>query len=175
MIRIGRRLPVSYQRPRTSLIRMLIYRTALNKRYGSRSSSEANLTPACLPYKHQQSTRLRLIASDCLSIYRVFTPSPGMQSSTPVPALETPQSPQNRRNGKASSCEPCRLSKVRCDHRRPICSRCYTKGRQAQCIYHPAPLSRPSCRSSRWRVHTAASAETVEGQVTRSNHDTERR
>jgi hypothetical protein len=28
-----------------------------------------------------------------------------------------------RRNGKPTSCEPCRISKIRCDHA-PICGRC---------------------------------------------------
>lgn len=33
-----------------------------------------------------------------------------------------------RRNGKRISCEPCRISKVRCDHAAPVCARCQTRG-----------------------------------------------
>ncbi|KAJ5273662.1 hypothetical protein N7478_008787 [Penicillium angulare] len=48
-----------------------------------------------------------------------------------------------RRNGQLSSCEPCRRSKLRCDHKRPICGRC-TRRRlsQQQCHYHPAPMAK---------------------------------
>ncbi|KAJ5312365.1 hypothetical protein N7508_003195 [Penicillium antarcticum] len=46
-----------------------------------------------------------------------------------------------RRNGQLSSCEPCRKSKLRCDHQSPICSRCL--GRGERCFYHPAPLTQP--------------------------------
>jgi hypothetical protein len=58
------------------------------------------------------------------------------------------------------SCEPCRISKVRCDHATPTCEKCKTRGiaeqvshRQpifkrlvdnaTQCFYHPAPMTRP--------------------------------
>ncbi|KAE9363900.1 hypothetical protein N431DRAFT_550594 [Stipitochalara longipes BDJ] len=47
-----------------------------------------------------------------------------------------------RRNGQLSSCEPCRHSKLRCDHNRPICGRCVRRGLpQSRCHYHPAPMA----------------------------------
>ncbi|OKL58737.1 hypothetical protein UA08_06318 [Talaromyces atroroseus] len=46
-----------------------------------------------------------------------------------------------RRNGLPSSCEPCRKSKLRCDHATP-CGRCRRRKRPAQCIYHPAPMTK---------------------------------
>ncbi|CAI7588873.1 unnamed protein product [Penicillium viridicatum] len=46
-----------------------------------------------------------------------------------------------RRNGQLSSCEPCRTSKLRCDHVSPICGRC--ERRSLHCTYHPAPLTQP--------------------------------
>lgn len=46
-----------------------------------------------------------------------------------------------RRNGSQASCEPCRKGKVRCDHAKPICSRCRRRGTLSACWYHPAPLS----------------------------------
>ncbi|KAJ5887785.1 hypothetical protein N7495_007826 [Penicillium taxi] len=47
-----------------------------------------------------------------------------------------------RRNGKAASCEPCRLDKVRCDHALPVCTRCKHRGISSRCFYHPAPLTK---------------------------------
>ncbi|KAF1953467.1 hypothetical protein CC80DRAFT_149754 [Byssothecium circinans] len=47
-----------------------------------------------------------------------------------------------RRNGKLQSCEPCRKGKLRCDHMTPTCGRCLRRGRDAQCVYHPAPLTK---------------------------------
>jgi chromatin structure-remodeling complex subunit RSC3/30 len=44
-----------------------------------------------------------------------------------------------RRNGQLSSCEPCRTSKLRCDHTSPVCGRC--ERRDLPCTYHPAPLT----------------------------------
>ncbi|OQE41131.1 hypothetical protein PENCOP_c005G04419 [Penicillium coprophilum] len=46
-----------------------------------------------------------------------------------------------RRNGQLASCEPCRTSKLRCDHISPICGRCERRG--FHCTYHPAPLTQP--------------------------------
>ncbi|KAI0199431.1 hypothetical protein F4808DRAFT_432462 [Astrocystis sublimbata] len=47
-----------------------------------------------------------------------------------------------RRNGKLQSCEPCRKSKLRCDHVVPICSRCVKRRCEDKCLYHPNPLTR---------------------------------
>lgn len=48
-----------------------------------------------------------------------------------------------RRNGQLSACEPCRKSKLRCDHSRPICGRCARRRRtEQQCHYHPAPTAK---------------------------------
>ncbi|KAE8371329.1 putative fungal-specific transcription factor [Aspergillus bertholletiae] len=48
-----------------------------------------------------------------------------------------------RKNGKPISCEPCRVSKIRCDHQQPTCRRCDIRGLSSKCYYHPAPLTRP--------------------------------
>ncbi|GLA42418.1 hypothetical protein AnigIFM63309_010952 [Aspergillus niger] len=48
-----------------------------------------------------------------------------------------------RRNGQLSSCEPCRKSKLRCDHSAPTCNRCVRRGKADLCVYHPAPLTKP--------------------------------
>ncbi|KAJ5641720.1 hypothetical protein N7490_005720 [Penicillium lividum] len=54
-----------------------------------------------------------------------------------------------RRNGQLSSCEPCRKSKLRCDHNRPICGRCARRRlSQQQCHYHPAPMAKHSMPQS---------------------------
>ncbi|KAJ5262484.1 hypothetical protein N7524_007789 [Penicillium chrysogenum] len=54
-----------------------------------------------------------------------------------------------RRNGQLSSCEPCRKSKLRCDHQSPVCGRCLCHGQAERCFYHPAPLTQPRARASR--------------------------
>lgn len=47
-----------------------------------------------------------------------------------------------RRNGKPQSCEPCRKSKLNCDHVLPQCGRCIQRKIEYRCIYHPAPMSK---------------------------------
>lgn len=47
-----------------------------------------------------------------------------------------------RRNGKPQSCEPCRKSKLKCDHVLPKCGRCIQRKIEYRCIYHPAPMSK---------------------------------
>lgn len=54
-----------------------------------------------------------------------------------------PTPPRLRRNGQLQSCEPCRKSKLRCDHATP-CSRCSRLDRTPMCVYHPAPMARSS-------------------------------
>lgn len=49
--------------------------------------------------------------------------------------------PTKRRNGQLWSCEPCRKSKLRCDHTTPVCARCVRRNKADLCIYHPAPLT----------------------------------
>ncbi|KAF3482529.1 uncharacterized protein GIQ15_05288 [Arthroderma uncinatum] len=68
-----------------------------------------------------------------------------MQSLTPTPSsvvAPVAQVSMFRKNGKPTSCEPCRISKVRCDHITPICRRCEKRGIAAKCYYHEAPLTR---------------------------------
>ncbi|KAI0398101.1 hypothetical protein F5Y17DRAFT_464304 [Xylariaceae sp. FL0594] len=47
-----------------------------------------------------------------------------------------------RRNGKLQSCEPCRKSKLRCDHVVPTCNRCVRRKCADKCVYHPNPLTK---------------------------------
>ncbi|RAO67505.1 uncharacterized protein BHQ10_003517 [Talaromyces amestolkiae] len=57
--------------------------------------------------------------------------------------LQASQTPihKYRRNRKIPSCEPCRKSKVACNHNLP-CSRCIKRRRIDECYYHPNPLTR---------------------------------
>lgn len=50
--------------------------------------------------------------------------------------------PNRRRNHSLASCEPCRKSKIRCDHKQPVCASCRRRGRELLCSYHPAPLTK---------------------------------
>ncbi|KAF1980999.1 hypothetical protein K402DRAFT_398930 [Aulographum hederae CBS 113979] len=70
-------------------------------------------------------------------------------SSSPVEAQRV------RRNGKLEACEPCRKSKLRCDHAHPVCGRCRLRNTASRCVYHPAPLTRPRDTIHRWHVTTA--------------------
>ena len=67
-----------------------------------------------------------------------------------------------RRNGQLSSCEPCRASKLRCDHTSPVCGRCERRGLHTRCTYHPAPLSQRFVQSVKRRrfQHTTDSSNT---------------
>ncbi|KAL6709709.1 hypothetical protein ACN47E_001137 [Coniothyrium glycines] len=49
-----------------------------------------------------------------------------------------------RRNGKPRSCEPCRISKIKCDHATPTCQKCEARGLTDQCFYHPNPMTKPA-------------------------------
>ncbi|BCS05655.1 hypothetical protein ALUC_10036A [Aspergillus luchuensis] len=53
-----------------------------------------------------------------------------------------------RSNGVPSSCEPCRKSKIRCDHAVP-CGRCRRRRKPALCVYQPAPMSKHPNRTDR--------------------------
>ncbi|KAH8699248.1 putative C6 transcription factor [Talaromyces proteolyticus] len=52
------------------------------------------------------------------------------------------ESATTRRNGKPQSCEPCRKSKLRCDHTRPVCDRCTARNMVQHCFYHPSPMTK---------------------------------
>ncbi|CAI6340936.1 unnamed protein product [Periconia digitata] len=47
-----------------------------------------------------------------------------------------------RRNGKPSSCEPCRLNKTKCDHAVPKCDRCVQRGNQRERLNTSRPAKR---------------------------------
>ncbi|KAI0439921.1 hypothetical protein F4803DRAFT_529449 [Xylaria telfairii] len=69
------------------------------------------------------------------------------QTGGQIVDLRTESSPRAlngkyRRNGKLQSCEPCRKSKLRCDHVVPICSRCVKRKCGEKCVYHPNPLTK---------------------------------
>lgn len=52
-----------------------------------------------------------------------------------------------RRNGRLQACEPCRISKNRCDHVTPVCNRCMARGHSQSCVYHPAPMTKSKAAS----------------------------
>ncbi|KAJ5662675.1 hypothetical protein N7462_011601 [Penicillium macrosclerotiorum] len=72
-----------------------------------------------------------------------------------------------RRNRSLASCEPCRKSKVRCDHQKPICASCQRRGFGSECWYHPAPLTKT--RSSH---RTALPSPFRPNQITHDAHIT---
>ncbi|KAL1896100.1 hypothetical protein Sste5346_004840 [Sporothrix stenoceras] len=48
------------------------------------------------------------------------------------------------KSSRIPSCEPCRTSKLACDHGRPVCARCNRKGTPDQCVYRKDPFKRTS-------------------------------
>lgn len=71
--------------------------------------------------------------------------------------LQASQTPihKYRRNRKIPSCEPCRKSKVACNHNLP-CSRCIKRRRVDECYYHPNPLTRVGYTLSKLFIVTSA-------------------
>ncbi|KIH87273.1 c6 zinc finger domain containing protein [Sporothrix brasiliensis 5110] len=59
------------------------------------------------------------------------------------------------RSSRIPSCEPCRVSKLACDHGRPVCARCSRKGVPGQCVYRKDPFKRVN-NSSNARRSSAA-------------------
>lgn len=50
-------------------------------------------------------------------------------------------SSRTQRPPRVASCEPCRLSKLACDHRQP-CSRCVSKEIAGECMYRKNAFKR---------------------------------
>ncbi|CEJ81114.1 hypothetical protein VHEMI01260 [[Torrubiella] hemipterigena] len=82
----------------------------------------------------------------------------------------TPEGSGRRRNGMQASCERCRKKKVKCDHRRPVCSPCLRRGLESQCFYHPAPLSKKHSLAPTNRV-SKPTAPTLSGSASSSVRD----
>ncbi|KAL4974591.1 putative Zn(II)2Cys6 transcription factor [Aspergillus desertorum] len=74
-----------------------------------------------------------------------------------------------RRNGLLSSCEPCRISKVRCDHSLPVCQRCVARRRPTECVYHPCPLTK---RRQNRNLHTGNDVGNHSDRENTSRHNT---
>ncbi|KAJ5900038.1 hypothetical protein N7495_004782 [Penicillium taxi] len=70
---------------------------------------------------------------------------------------------RTRRNGQLPSCEPCRKSKLRCDHESPVCGRCIRNKRDQLCVYHPAPLT----QATKPRPHSRTQSRRHTGQSTK--------
>ncbi|PSN72388.1 hypothetical protein BS50DRAFT_485249 [Corynespora cassiicola Philippines] len=76
---------------------------------------------------------------------------------------------------RLAACEPCRSSKLACDHSRPVCSRCRNRNRADSCVYRLAPFKKkrkqltpiaPSERSSRLPSTHSSETETSLPNVT---------
>lgn len=67
--------------------------------------------------------------------------APGSSPHLASDAADPSSAKMYRRNGRPPSCEPCRKSKLRCDHAAP-CGRCIRRRRVDQCFYHPNPLTK---------------------------------
>ena len=103
--------------------------------------------------------------SHCSDLYTYSHYDPGM-------AVLQPTVPTLRRNGKVASCEPCRRSKLSCDHATPVCGRCQRRRVPDRCVYHPAPMAnkttqrRPSLHGSGSSNGNRSSAQSSESIMT---------
>ncbi|KAJ5100108.1 hypothetical protein N7532_007109 [Penicillium argentinense] len=75
-----------------------------------------------------------------------------------------------RRNGQLSSCEPCRKSKLRCDHTMPICGRCIRRDLREDCIYHPAPLTQLGSQRAKKRRLARDEAQIKDHAILQNEH-----
>ena len=76
-----------------------------------------------------------------------------------------------RRNGLLSSCEPCRKSKLRCDHTLPVCQRCVAHRRAQQCTYHPCPLTKGRSKRTSVRSNQERRKSSPGGGVVSPNNE----
>lgn len=77
-----------------------------------------------------------------------------------------------RRNGKRPSCEPCRISKLSCDHITPVCGRCQRRKIPQKCIFHPAPMTglKPRVRKQRGPEELGPNPRnSAKGSITHTN------
>ncbi|KAF4469488.1 hypothetical protein FALBO_3611 [Fusarium albosuccineum] len=61
--------------------------------------------------------------------------------------------PKQRRK---PACDPCRKSKLACDHAQPVCSRCQARSRPGQCTYRQKPF-----KKTRPPEHSVPDGETI--------------
>ncbi|KAH8896334.1 hypothetical protein GQ53DRAFT_15027 [Thozetella sp. PMI_491] len=57
-----------------------------------------------------------------------------MYQNTPSETDRYEPSVEYTRNGRLQACRPCKVSKLRCDHKEP-CIRCVKRNIPSQCIY----------------------------------------
>ncbi|CAJ0552307.1 Ff.00g062860.m01.CDS01 [Fusarium sp. VM40] len=62
---------------------------------------------------------------------------------------------------RLAACEPCRRSKLACDHEQPTCSRCRTRGQNALCTYRERPFRRRALRSRSKEIEESIPTETA--------------
>lgn len=60
------------------------------------------------------------------------------------------------RGPRIPACEPCRQSKLSCDHARPACGRCRAGDKAEICVYRQRPFVRKRQRSIASRVSDQA-------------------
>ncbi|KXJ90364.1 hypothetical protein Micbo1qcDRAFT_226266 [Microdochium bolleyi] len=61
---------------------------------------------------------------------------------------------------RQAACDPCRTSKLACDHSRPVCTRCQARGRPSDCTYRATPFKRRR-QSSRPPLETHTSTHSA--------------
>lgn len=98
---------------------------------GSRKLMVSN-HPTCLP-RPRNSDLFALTSFLAGATQRHEIMSQRKRQRTSTDTRDTPITKETSRPPRKKSCDKCALSKVRCDHKRPICSRCRLRGHE--CIY----------------------------------------
>lgn len=66
----------------------------------------------------------------------IATPRSQGQGRPQLPAMPA------SRPVRYASCDPCRLSKLACDHTQPVCARCTRRGIADECSYRKNPFKK---------------------------------
>lgn len=137
-------IPMMLSRPSIPFLHSMLPKGLLRSR-----SEHRSLTPASAGVKTSHSGRCVARRSKT----GVRSAAQPKFARSPMHRMPTPTS-INRltaKSAKLPACDPCRAIKLRCDHDRPVCSRCRERGRGADCTYRSRPFKRPSARAANWR------------------------
>lgn len=59
------------------------------------------------------------------------------------------------RQQRKAACDPCRTSKLACDHEKPTCSRCRARNREGECVYRLAPFKKAKDSQANASLHAS--------------------
>jgi hypothetical protein len=72
---------------------------------------------------------------------------------------------------RRAACDPCRRSKLACDHREPVCSRCASRGQPRLCVYRSRPFRRRHADASTPSPITVRQRSSIEPSTPQPTRD----